>query len=218
MKRLGILVSGGGTNLQALIEAVKSGRLQAEIRVVISNKAEVYALRRAEDSHIPTKVIDPRQYTSNVDFTQAIVECLRAYRVELVCLAGFLKILDRRLTDTFPDRVLNIHPALLPAFGGKGMYGHHVHEAVIASGTKYTGATVHLVTDRTDIGPIVKQGVVEVADTETPASLAAKVLMVEHQIYPEAIRLVLEEKILIDGLRVKLKDSSSGARQFPPLS
>lgn len=205
MKRIGVLVSGGGSNLQAIIDSIEAGRIEAEIAVVISNKPGVFALERAARQGIPALVIDHREYSSVLEYTKAIVNSLRKYQVDLVCLAGFLRILDRTLTDAYPNRVLNIHPALLPAFGGKGMYGHHVHEAVIASGAKYSGATVHIVTPETDVGPIVLQGIVEVSDNDTPESLAEKVLKIEHRIYPEAIKLVLEEKIVIEGMRVRLK-------------
>lgn len=205
MKRIGILVSGGGSNLQVIIDSIEAGRIEAEIAVVISNKPGVFALERAARHGIPALVIDHREYSSVLEYTKAIVNSLRKYQVDLVCLAGFLRILDRTLTDAYPNRVLNIHPALLPAFGGKGMYGHHVHEAVIASGAKYSGATVHIVTPETDVGPIVLQGIVEVSDNDTPESLAEKVLKIEHRIYPEAIKLVLEEKIVIEGMRVRLK-------------
>lgn len=205
MKRIGVLVSGGGSNLQAIIDSIEDGRLEAEIGVVISNKPDVFALERAARHGIPTVVINHREYSTVCEFTRAILSSLQNYRVDLVCMAGFLRILDRMLTDAYPNRVLNIHPALLPAFGGKGMYGHHVHEAVIASGTKYSGATVHLVTPETDVGPIIRQGMVTISDTDTPESLAEKVLKIEHQIFPEAIKLVLEEQIVIDGMRARRK-------------
>lgn len=205
MKRIGVLVSGGGSNLQAIIDSVEDGRLEAEIAVVISNKPDVFALERAARHGIPTVVINHREYSAVCEFTRAILSSLQNYRVDLVCMAGFLRILDRMITDAYPNRVLNIHPALLPAFGGKGMYGHHVHEAVIASGTKYSGATVHLVTPETDVGPIIRQGMVTISDTDTPESLAEKVLKIEHQIFPEAIKLVLEEQIVIDGMRARRK-------------
>lgn len=203
MKRIGVLVSGGGSNLQALIDSILNGELSAEIAVVISNKEGVYALERARQYHIPARVISHKDYPTVAEFTAAIVSCLKEFGVDLVCLAGFLRILDRILIDNYPNRVLNIHPALLPAFGGKGMYGHHVHEAVIASGAKYSGATVHLVTPETDVGPIVCQGIVEVTDEDTPESLASKVLQVEHIIYPQAVRLILDGGYRIDGLRVR---------------
>ncbi len=208
MKRIGVLVSGGGSNLQAIIDSIEDGRIEAEIAVVISNKPGVFALERAARHGIPTVVIDHRDYSTVAEYTGAILNGLGEYRVDLVCLAGFLRILDRLLTDAYPNRVLNIHPALLPAFGGKGMYGHHVHEAVIASGVKYSGATVHMVTPEADVGPILLQGIVEVSDSDTPDSLGEKVLKIEHRIYPEAIKLVLEEGIDIEGMRVRRKKSN----------
>lgn len=205
MKKIGVLVSGGGSNFQAIIDAVNSGLLPAKIGVVISNKPGVFALERAERAQIPNTVIDHRQYASDYEFSLAILNCLLHYEIDLVCLAGFLRILDQVLIERFSNRILNIHPALLPAFGGKGMYGHHVHEEVLTSGTKYSGATVHFVTPETDAGPIVIQGVVPVMDEDTADTLAARVLQVEHRIYPQAIKLVLEENLKIDGLRVKTK-------------
>ncbi len=205
MKRIGVLVSGGGTNLQAIIDAVNFRRIEAEVGIVVSNKPGIYALERAARHGIPAQVIDHRQYSSVIEFTRAILEVMRKFQVDLICLAGFLRIIDRSLIDAYPNRILNIHPALLPAFGGRGMYGHYVHEAVIASGVKYSGATVHLVTAATDVGPIVAQEIVPVTDDDTPESLAEKILPIEHRIYPEAIRLVLEDRIAIDGLRVKIR-------------
>lgn len=205
MKKIGVLVSGGGSNLQAIIDATESGFLNAEVGVVISNKAGVFALERAAKHNIPAIVIEHGRYSSTGDFSRAIAGGLREHGIDLVCLAGFLRILDAVLIVEYRDRILNIHPALLPAFGGRGMYGHYVHEAVIASGAKFSGATVHLVTPETDVGPIIKQGMVAVTDDDTPESLASKVLMIEHQIYPQAVKLVLEDKIIITGNRVRLK-------------
>jgi phosphoribosylglycinamide formyltransferase-1 len=203
MQQIGVLVSGGGSNLQALIDAVNNRDISAAIGVVISNKPGVYALERAGQNRIPHRVIDHRRYPSSREFSQAILNCLKEHHIDLLCLAGFLRILDSCVIEAFPHRILNVHPALLPAFGGKGMYGHHVHEAVIASGAKYSGATVHLVTPETDIGPIVCQGLVEVDDHDTPASLAQKVLQIEHRIYPQAVKLILDDSIVIEGMRVK---------------
>jgi len=205
LKKIAVLVSGGGSNLRAIIDATESGLLKAEIGVVISNRAGVFALERAAKHHIPAAVIEHGRYSSTTDFSRAIAGTMREYEIDLVCLAGFLRILDPIFIGNYRNCILNIHPALLPAFGGQGMYGHHVHEAVIASGAKFSGATVHMVTPETDVGPIIRQGVVEVADDDTSDSLAAKVLKIEHQIYPEGIKLVLEEKITIDGNRVRLK-------------
>ncbi len=209
MKKIGVLVSGGGSNLQAIIDASETGLFDARVGVVISNKAGVFALERAAKHHIPAEVINHRDYLNNADFSEAVFLCFRGYDIDVVCLAGFLRILDPCFIEKYPERILNIHPALLPAFGGKGMYGHHVHEAVITSGAKFSGATVHLVTPETDVGPIVRQGIVEVSDDDTPDTLAAKVLTIEHQIYPEAIKLLIEERIVVDGNRVRLKKLST---------
>jgi phosphoribosylglycinamide formyltransferase-1 len=205
LKKIGVLVSGGGSNLQAIIDATENGYLKAKVGVVISNKAGVFALERAVKHNIPAKVIEHREFASTADFSGAIARVMNEYEIDLICLAGFLRILDPLFIEKYRGRILNIHPALLPAFGGKGMYGHHVHEAVIASGAKFSGATVHIVTPETDVGPIVKQGIVTVADDDTPESLAAKVLQIEHQIYPEAVKMIIEDRIQIDNLRVREK-------------
>lgn len=207
MKRIGVLVSGGGSNLQALIDAVESGFIRASIGVVISNKVGAYALERAAKHQIAVEIIDHRHYSSNREFSQAIVDSLHQHAIDIVCLAGFMRIIDPVLISAYPNRILNIHPALLPSFGGKGMYGHYVHEAVIAAGVKYSGATVHLVTPETDVGPILAQGVVPVNDDDTPETIAAKVLKIEHEIYPKAVKLLVEEQLEINGLRVKTKPS-----------
>ncbi|HEY8344303.1 MAG TPA: phosphoribosylglycinamide formyltransferase [Bacillota bacterium] len=205
LKKVAVLVSGGGSNLQALLDATRSGEIPAEITLVISNKPGVYALKRAENSGIPTLVIDHRAFASAEEFSWAILNRLREAGVDLVCLAGFMRILAPCVPEAYPNRILNIHPALLPAFGGKGLYGMRVHQAVLASGVKYSGATVHIVTAEPDHGPIVCQEVVPVRDDDTPQSLAERVLQVEHRIYPEALRLLAEELIEVDGLRTRLK-------------
>lgn len=204
-KRVGVLVSGGGSNLQSLIDAVAAGEIQAEIVTVISDKPGVYALERAARHGIPAAVVDHRDYPSRDDFTRAILDRLLGEKVDLICLAGFMRILSSFLPETYPQRMLNIHPALLPAFGGKGMYGLRVHEAVLASGAKFSGATVHIVTSETDVGPIVCQEVVPVADDDTPETLARRVLEVEHRIYPRALKLLAEDLLEIDGLRTRIK-------------
>jgi phosphoribosylglycinamide formyltransferase 1 len=205
LKKIGVLVSGSGSNLQAIIDATTNGMINGKVGVVVSNKPGVLALERAFKSDIPAVVIDHRLHSTTGEFSRAILTCMRDHEIDLICLAGFLRILDRLLIEPYLNRIINIHPALLPAFGGKGMYGHFVHEAVITSGVKYSGATVHFVTAETDVGPIIAQGVVPVADDDTPDSLAAKVLQVEHRIYPEAVKLVLEEQVEVEGLRVKKK-------------
>ncbi|HEX7715087.1 MAG TPA: phosphoribosylglycinamide formyltransferase [Bacillota bacterium] len=205
IKRIGVLVSGGGTNLQSIIDAAVAGTIGAEIGVVISNRPDAYALERATRHGITTRVIDHHQFSSVTAFTRAILDAMRESRIDLICLAGFMRILDPLLIEAYPGRILNIHPALLPAFGGRGMYGLHVHKAVLDSGARFSGATVHLVTAETDVGPIVTQDVVAVADDDTPETLAAKVLQIEHRIYPEAIRLIVRDQVIVDGLRVRRK-------------
>ena len=204
-KKVAALVSGGGSNLQALLDAVDRGEVPAVITLVISNKPGVYALKRAEDCGIPTVVIDHHDFITAEEFSRAILKRLREAEVDLVCLAGFMRILAPCIPEAYPNRILNIHPALLPAFGGKGLYGLKVHQAVLASGARYSGATVHIVTAEPDRGPIVCQGIVEVKDDDTPQSLAHRVLQVEHKIYPEALRLLAEELIEVNGLRTRLK-------------
>jgi phosphoribosylglycinamide formyltransferase-1 len=194
--RIGVLVSGGGTNLQAIIDAVESGILKgrAEVAVVISNKADVFALERAKKNHIPAIFADRKQFKDGIAYCENLVEVLKKYRVDLVCLAGYLLKLEPNFVRAFHGRILNIHPALLPKFGGKGMYGHHVHEAVVAAGEQESGATVHWVDEEYDHGSTVVQGCVPVLAGDTPEILAKRVLEVEHKIYPEAILKVISGK------------------------
>ncbi len=203
--KIGVLVSGGGSNLQAIIDAIRKKKLPAEIMLVISNKANAGALERARKFNIPTKVLDPKSYPDREAYTSEVTDTLKNNGVELVCLAGFMCILTPYFAQSFPLRALNIHPALLPAFGGAGMYGHHVHEAVIKSGAKYSGCTVHFVDEGCDSGPIVLQQVVKVLDHDTADSLAKRILRYEHDIYPQAIKYFALGKLIIEGKRVKIK-------------
>lgn len=203
-KRVSVLVSGGGSNLQAIIDRMVDGSLPIEIVRVISNIPDVYALTRAAQHNIPTKVISHKDYADVNAFSTAILEELLKAETDIVCLAGFLRILSPEVPLAFPQRMLNIHPALLPSFGGKGMYGHFVHQAVLASGAQYSGATVHFVTEETDVGPIILQRSVPVLPDDDEDSLAERVLQVEHEIYPQALQKVAEEKVQVNGLRVRL--------------
>jgi formyltetrahydrofolate-dependent phosphoribosylglycinamide formyltransferase len=184
--RLGVLLSGGGRTLQNLIDEITAGRLNARIVQVISTRAEAGGLQRARAAGITTQVIDPRVTTGEA-FHAAITTALSAARVDLVCMAGLLWFW--RIPPQFEGRVLNIHPALLPAFGGPGMYGHHVHAAVLAAGCTQTGCTVHLADNQYDHGPIVVQRRVPVMPGDTPETLAQRVFEQEKLAYPEAIRL-----------------------------
>jgi len=203
---LGVLVSGRGSNLQALIDASQDGTLGASIAVVISNIPDAFALERARSAGIATSVIDHRGYSARDDFDRAIVDELRRRGVRLVCLAGFMRRLGRPLLDAFPDAVLNIHPSLLPSFPGL-----HPQRQAIAHGVKVSGVTVHLVTAELDAGPIVVQRPVPVHADDTEASLSARILAEEHRAYPEAVRLVVSGRWCLDGRCWKSADSKGGS-------
>jgi phosphoribosylglycinamide formyltransferase-1 len=200
--RIGVLASGSGTNLQAIIDAIERRELDGEIGAVVSNVPTAYALQRAAQHRIPAKVIDHHGFPSREAFDQALVAELDAQKVELVCLAGFMRVLSPLFVRHYAGRIMNIHPALLPAF--KGLWGHHVHEAVIASGARYSGCTVHFVTEDVDGGPIIIQRVVPVFDRDTPETLAARVLEQEHRAYPEAVRLFAQGRLQVIDRRVRI--------------
>ncbi len=202
--KIGVLVSGGGSNLQAIIDAVRRKKVKAEISIVISNKADAYALTRAGKYKIPTLYIDPNNYPDREAYTRAITDELKQRGVGLVCLAGFMSILTPYFVKNFALQAMNIHPALLPAFGGAGMYGHHVHEAVLKSGAKYSGCTVHFVDEGCDTGPVIVQEVVPVKDDDTADTLAKRILNIEHKLYPLAIKYFAEGKLHVVGKRVWL--------------
>jgi phosphoribosylglycinamide formyltransferase 1 len=198
--RVGVLVSGGGTNLQAIIDASERREIPAEVSVVISNIRTAYALQRAAQHGIRATVIDHHDFPDRATFEQAVIAELESRHVELVCLAGFMRVLSPLFVREYAGRVMNIHPALLPAF--KGLWGHHVHEAVIASGARFSGCTVHFVTEDVDGGPIIVQRAVPVLESDDAAALAARVLVEEHKAYPEAIARFATGKLKIAGNRV----------------
>ncbi len=207
--RVAVLASGTGSNLAALLAAIEQGRLACEIVLVVSNKADARALTIACDHAIPTLHLSIEQFESQESFDRAFLSELSNRQVELIALAGYLKKLSPGIVRAYKHRILNIHPALLPAFGGKGMYGKRVHQAVLDYGCKVTGATVHLVDDDYDTGPPVLQRCVPVEDDDTVETVAARVLEQEHTIYAEAIQLFAEGRIEIQGRRVVLKQSVS---------
>jgi len=186
--RLACLISAGGTTLQNLIDRIADGRLDAEIVRVVASKADAFGIQRARRAGLNVTVV-PR---SAKNFAEAVFDAVRGDAPDLVIFAGWLHLL--KIPDDFRNRVLNIHPSLLPAFGGKGMYGHHVHEAVLNSGSKITGCTVHFADDTYDTGPIIVQKSVPVLDGDTPETLAARVYEAECEAYPEAIRLVSQSR------------------------
>jgi len=197
---IGVLVSGRGSNLAAILHAITDGALRARVGLVISSRADAPALERAAAHNIPTAVIVPRQYSTRAEAGAAIVAALRQAEVALVVLAGYKPILDAVVVQAFPQRILNVHPSLLPAFAG-GMAPRPQAEA-LASGVKLTGCTVHFVTEEVDAGPIILQAAVPVRDTDTVETLADRILEVEHRLLPQAIGLVLSGALRVDGRRV----------------
>jgi phosphoribosylglycinamide formyltransferase-1 len=207
MLRLAVLVSGGGTNLQALIDQIEQNKLpDVKIEVVISNKAGVYALERAKKHDIPAVTILKKEYTDTVAYGDALLKLIDSYQTDLVVLAGCLLIIPEQVIKSYRNRIINIHPALIPAFCGDGYYGLKVHEAVLARGVKVTGATVHFVDEGTDTGPIILQKAVAVGQEDTPESLQLKVMeQAEWEILPEAVRLIAENKLVIENNLVRIK-------------
>lgn len=196
-RRLGVLLSGRGSNMEAIRNAVTSGELDADMAVVVSNRKRARGLEVARDAGIPTAFFSHRAFGDRRSFDRAILAVLRRHRVDLVCLAGFMRILSPVLIRAFPNRILNIHPSLLPAFPGL-----HAHEQALQHGVRVHGCTVHLVDEQLDHGPILLQAMVPVRDGDTAETLAARVLPVEHRLYPRAIGLLLEGRFGLQGRRV----------------
>ena len=195
-RRLGVLISGRGSNLQAIIDTVASGQLVANIAVVIANRPDAGGLALARRAGIETVVLMPTSYGSREEYDEALVSELRCRNVRLVCLAGFMRLLGAAFVEAFPNRVLNIHPSLLPAFPGL-----HGQDQAWQHGVKIAGATVHIVTSELDAGPIVLQAAIQVRDSDTAKTLSERILIEEHRIYPEAIAIVLAGGWRIDGRR-----------------
>lgn len=196
----GVLISGTGTNLQAIIDRVADGSLDCRIALVISNRAQAAGLERATRAAIPTRVIDHHEFATREAFDGALADALRAAGVELVVLAGFDRLITRVLLDAFPNRIVNVHPALLPAF--KGL---HAQRQALAYGARITGATVHFVDDAEDHGPIILQGAILVAPDDTEETLAQRILEVEHRLYPAAIQLFAQGRLVVEGRRVRIR-------------
>lgn len=206
MTRIAVLVSGGGTNLQALIDAEARGALgPGKIAAVLSSSPEAYALERARAAGIPGCVVSRRDYDSNRAMTRAITERLRALEIDLVVLAGFLYVLTPELIEAYPNAIINVHPALIPSFCGEGCYGLHVHEKALAYGVKVSGATVHFVNEQCDGGPIILQKAVPVEEDDTPRTLQRRIMeQAEWQLLPEAVRLFCEGRLSVTGRRVTI--------------
>ena len=192
-KRIAIFASGGGSNAQALLDAMKDPSFPAEPALIFSNKPDAYALERGKLAGVMTLYLDPKGYATREDFDQALINMLRELKVDLICFAGYMRIVTPVLIQAFKGRILNVHPSLLPKFGGPGMYGQHVHEAVLKAGEAGSGASVHVVTEGVDEGEVLLQGRVPVLPGDTPESLAKRVLEQEHLIYPQALRILVEK-------------------------
>ena len=203
-KRIAVLVSGGGTNLQALIDAQMRGELGAgKITLVIASKPGVYALERAKNAGIDSVVLSRKDYATIADYSKALADKMTAEGIDLVVLAGFLTIIDEQVYNAFPNRILNVHPALIPSFCGKGFYGLYVHEAALKKGVKVSGATVHIVTPECDAGPIVLQKAVEVKEDDTPEVLQRRIMEeAEWKILPKAVQLFCDGKITVKDDKV----------------
>lgn len=212
--RIGVLASGGGSNLQAIIDACRDGSLEAEIAIVIANNPDAGALDRAARAGIPARCINHRDFPGREAFDAALVEALRAAGVELVVLAGFMRIITPVMLAAFPQRIINIHPALLPAFPGL-----HVQQQALDYGARFSGCTVHFVDGGVDTGPIIIQAVVPILADDTADTLAARILEQEHRIYPRAIQFFAKGRIRVDGRRVTIDPPapSAGALVNPAL-
>lgn len=208
MKRIVVLVSGGGTNLQALIDASKAGKIpNGKITCVISSKEGAYALERAQKHGIPTRIIPRKNYPDSKTFSQDLLSALKEEKADLVVYAGFMTIVDECVAKAFPNRMINVHPALIPSFCGKGFYGLHVHEAALQKGVKITGATVHFVNEVCDGGPIILQKAVEVKNGDTPEILQKRVMEeAEWDILPRAAALFCQDKIIVNGNTTTILD------------
>jgi len=200
MINIGVLVSGRGTNLQAIIEAIEEGKIAGEIKVVMSDNPDAYALKRAQQYHIATRYIDFKEFKNREDYDKEIIKTLKEKKINLVVLAGYMRILSPYFIRTYKNKIINIHPALLPSFPGL-----HAQRQTLEYGAKVSGCTVHFVDEGVDSGPIILQKAVEVSDDDTEESLAEKILKEEHQIYPQAIQLFSEGKLMIKGRKVFIK-------------
>ncbi len=204
LKRIAVFVSGGGSNFQAILDQIRAGRIAGEVVLVISDKPSAYALTRAQNAGIETWAYEKRQYTKP-ELEQKICDILEKYKVDFCVLAGYLSILGASVIRKYPNKIINIHPSLIPSFCGMGFYGKHVHQGVLDYGAKVSGATVHFVDEGADTGPIILQESVKVMEDDDAQSLADRVLTVEHKLLPEAVRLMCEDAIQVNGRKVTIK-------------
>lgn len=203
--KIAVFASGRGSNFQAILDAIREGLLPASVCLVVSNRSTAGVLQTARSRNIPAFHLSQKQFPSEDEFSEALLSLLKDHGTEFIALAGYLKKLPSPVVQRYRNKITNVHPALLPSFGGPGMYGRHVHEAVIASGVKVSGATVHLVDEEYDRGPIILQKSVEVTMADDAESLAAKVLVIEHEIYPLALKAFVEDRVVSKGNKVWIR-------------
>lgn len=202
-----MLASGGGSNFRNLHRHLQESGLKGQIVLLISDRSGSGAADDAEDNGIPVAVIPPKAYPTTANFGEALLSSLQAHSTDLVVLAGYLKKIPVNVVEKYANRILNIHPSLLPAFGGKGMYGLRVHQAVFNAGVHFSGATVHLVNNEYDAGPVLLQQAVNIRDCNSPEEIARRVLAEEHRLFPKALDIMLDHEISIEGSRVKIKEN-----------
>lgn len=206
MVEIGVLISGGGSNLQAIIDEIGKGDIRGRISLIISNKEDAYGLIRGKNVGIESIFIDPKKFPGMEEYNLELVKEFKKRNVDLIVLAGYLKILSKEFIDYYRNKIINIHPSLIPSFCGDGFYGLKVHQAVIENGCKVTGATVHFVDEGTDTGPIILQRSLEVKDDDTAQTLQKRVLEIEHEILPKAVRLFCENRIEIQDSRTRISE------------
>ena len=208
-KNIAVLVSGGGTNLQALIDAQNRREINGgEIGMVVSSSPEAYALERAKQANIPGYILPRKNWPSNQAYTRALVSLLQEMGADMVVLAGFMTILTEEIVQAYPNKILNVHPALIPSFCGKGAYGLHVHEQALAYGVKVTGATVHLVTAEPDGGPIVLQKAIDILPWDTPETLQRRIMeQCEWKLLPQAVSLFCQDRLKVEGRTVRILEA-----------
>jgi phosphoribosylglycinamide formyltransferase-1 len=203
-KRLAVFASGRGSNFQVILKNTLNGYIPAEIVLLVTNKAEAGAIKIARQHNIHVEVFQPKNYPDSDAFNDVILNALKDAHVDYIVLAGYLKMIGSEIVRLYSNKITNIHPALLPSFGGKGMYGHHVHDAVFNHGVKVSGATVHLVNNEYDDGPIVVQKSIDISNLKSPEEIASTVLKIEHEIYPRAVKYLVEDRVRVHGRRVEI--------------
>lgn len=203
-KRIAVFASGGGTNLQAVMDGCLDGRIPGEVALVIYNRKDAYARVRAESAGIPTRYINKLRYADQAEKDQAVLTALRDFEIDVIVLAGYLDILGPEVVAAYRNRIVNTHPALIPAFCGMGYYGERVHQAAIDHGVKVSGCTIHLVDEGTDTGPIILQEAVPVLDSDDAHALAGRILPVEHRLLTEAVALLCADRLVVEGRRVRI--------------